>query len=310
MTTIIRQIPIHQDWNKLITMYSEPGRRQRGIRYAEEGRVQSVQIMQHEAQATVQGTEPEPYWVSVSLSNGLTASDDIGLDVGCTCQDPEWVCKHVVALMTVLGQKAAQQHPDDHDDHEHEPKLDDYTAPPERLEPALPQGEADFWAPGPAAGKQYTPAGIHLLDQLGDLPRWRGKLRFGPLMRSIYRDASQAALILLEDPTQPPAQKTEKKQTTDHTDSTPQTRPNQQSSQNPRCQCPCCVYERNARNKHWTHANEPARNDTMIPGMYEDYMLKNNYEWSPCGRRLQPSNSISFAPEYEDEDEDEYEDDE
>ena len=112
-TTIIRQIPTKRDWEELIERSSEPGRRQRGIRYVEEGHVLYVQMLHHEAQAFVQGKEPKPYSVSISLPNGLTAPNDVELDADCTCQDPEWICKHVVALMTVLGQKAAKQNPDD-----------------------------------------------------------------------------------------------------------------------------------------------------------------------------------------------------
>ena len=130
-------------------------------------------------------------------------------------------------------------------------------------------------------------------------------------MRTIYRDASQAALILLGEPTQPK----EQNQTADQAKSTSRPRPNQRAAQKsakkPICQCPYCVYERNERR---TRFQEPARDDTIVPGTYVDYLLKNNYEWSPCGRRMQPSNSISFKPEdeyeyeYEYEDEDEYED--
>ena len=304
MTTIIRQTPTQRDWEELIERSSEPRRRQRGIRYVEEGHVRYVQILHHEAQAVVQGKEPEPYFVSISLPNGLAAPDDAELDANCTCQDSEWICKHVVALMTVLGQRAAQQHPDQDLDYDQE--LDDYTTPPERLEPTLPQGEADFWGPGPAATKQYTTAGIHLLDQLGNLPQWSSRIRFGPLMRTIYRDASQAALTLLGEPTQPKEQNS----TADQADHTPPPTPHQRaakkSAKKPKCQCPYCVYERNERNQRRGGFQEPARDDTIEPGTYVDYLLKNNYEWSPCGRRMQPSNSISFKPE--DEDEDEYED--
>ena len=308
--TITQTQRTNSRWRILAAEVAEPSRLERGIRYADEKRVHEMFQSQDEVSALVDGSRKRPYRVTVGpVSETLDAPDEDDLNMTCNCPDGTWVCKHIVAVMTELGRRAARttnqplRKPDEHaatgnnqrwdDDVEY----DEYQyreTPPERWLKALPETHTDFWNPGPevqetnAAKRKPT----HLLDYLGEVPNWQAQIPFGTLMHTVYLNAHRKANALLEraeNITEPDhAEHPDQRMKGSATGGKHNAEMVKKAGRRETCQCPECAHQRSQT----TGKNQQFRTDTMLSGYYDQYLLDHNYEWTPCGRRLQPAGPV------------------
>ena len=97
-------------------------------------------------------------------------------------------------------------------------------------------------------------------------------------MTRIYRDATRHAGKLLgyEEPEEQPAAARGRPTVTFRK------RPKIKDRRN--CGCPTCADRREVDGDHGAQR----RHDTVLPGLYDEYLLARGYRWTPCGRRLQP----------------------
>lgn len=207
MTTALHT-DIHPRWLRLIDDVADHGRLNRGIAYADEHRVSAVMLQDgDEIVALVQGSRTRPYRVNLwPIGEDLNTPHEDDFEAACTCPDGTWVCKHIVAVMAVLGRRA-QQNQDAHGQ-SRQPALPtttdapnrEYHIPPQRWKKELPQDHADFWKPGPVPPSHHaaTRSPTHMLEELGEIAVWQGQTPFEYLMHSIYHNAKRNALEFLE----------------------------------------------------------------------------------------------------------------
>ena len=285
--TTLQKTETDPAWDRLINQTTDPGRRERGIKYAANGNVITLRIRGDQAHALVEGREDSPYNVYVNVDENNSAPHLDELDCQCDCEDAVEVCKHIVAVMTLISQRAAHDNPatdqpnhemDYAPDYEH----DDNTATsPQRWSRELPTNPAEFWNAGSMPDEQ--PANeqkqANILKTLGDFSGWNATPPFKTIMGQIYESASHTAFRLLGIPQPKPQSETADQHTVP---AQPQPLGHQEFSS--RCDCPTCVSLHNAAYGD----DKTAREDTVLPGMYDEYLLSRGFAWTPCGRRLQP----------------------
>lgn len=97
----------------LVAELAEPGRLRRGRALAQQGAVAVVDIEPGLLVADVQGSERDPYAVTVRVATVAPDTDRLAslvphrrqLRFECTCPDDDVPCKHAVAAMAVFAQR-------------------------------------------------------------------------------------------------------------------------------------------------------------------------------------------------------------
>lgn len=283
------KLTVRQQWERVAEESTDPGRRQRGRKYASEGRVYDVEYGYDLVEAYVQGSEDAPYHVWIALGRKNGPPRERPPRCGCECPDPEPVCKHAVALMDQLGAMSEDEEvtpPTPAQDPEPEPEQQTWSGEP-------PEVHGAFWMTAGEINVEEAAEGDpeDILEQLGDLTGWRGSRPFYPAMRAIYATTARHAESLLSEraapprPAAPPQEHDGREQSRRET--TTAERPRVRSDR--KCTCPECVRERNQSPGVVRRRTEKPREDTVLAGMYDDYLIRQGYEWTPCGRRLQPA---------------------
>ena len=196
------------------------------------------------------------------------------IEAYCNCDDPDENCKHIVALLITLDELDYEDETLAHHDGEGE-------IHPSAWRSDLPLDRDEFWTGGtlPAPRDGSPPAAdAAIIHRLGNLNAWVGPPYFENLMTRIYRDATRHAATMLgyAEPEKRP------RPTPAHSAGTLPRRPKIQDRRN--CGCPTCA---GTRRMDGEPGAEP-RDDTVLPGLYDEYLMAMGYRWTPCGRRLQP----------------------
>lgn len=97
----------------LVAELAEPGRLRRGRALAQQGAVAMIDVEPGILVAHVQGSEREPYTVTIRVATVAAASERLAslvphrrqLRFECSCPDDDLPCKHAVAAMAVFSQR-------------------------------------------------------------------------------------------------------------------------------------------------------------------------------------------------------------
>ena len=292
--TTVTGIPATQwtRWTTLARERTDPDRFERGRHYAEDGCVLSVwREGELDIAAAVQGSDHNPYDVCITFRGAMPGDgdpratpDDDDIEAFCDCGDDNPACKHIAAVMIVLDQwDDDPEVSDDQDDDHWDEDID-----PAAWSSDLPLSPDAFWGgePWPTRLDGTRPAAdAGILQPLGNLDGWVGPPYFENVMIRIYRDASRHAAHAMnwtepDDPAPGPPAGQQGNTATPHRPARPKIRDHRS------CGCPTCVANRLEEGK----SGAQARDDTVLPGLYDDYLIGRGYRWTPCGRRLQPPN--------------------
>ena len=204
---------IDPQWMKLIKAVADNGRIKRGLDYMAEGRVMILEHRHDMIRATVHGSEPEPYRVTViKVNTDWEAPSHSQFDTRCGCPDQTWSCKHSVAVMGELGRIKAMMSSPYYQGLTSADAEETTEKTSKQLE--LPEGEMRWQGPRilwhqafwemPAEFPEHearVEEPTHLMTALADgVPNWDASVQFHDMMRVVYEQAAAHAKLLAEDP--------------------------------------------------------------------------------------------------------------